>query len=424
MKKKCKCNSLMLLRMQRFGMIAVSIIIGMVIVLSSSCKAGGGKKQSQDSTIAVVYYCPMHPDVQQDHPGVCPKPECNGMKLVLKNPDDLLKAVLQPVSTSVLSQVNIINPVFKSMPIFTEATGYINYDNYSTWDVSSRYSGRIEKLFVKYNYQPVKKGEILFEVYSPDLITAQENLIYILKNSADDVGLLNAARQKLVLLQLTNEQIHQIESSGKIMHSIPVYSKYEGHIHELSDSNMPTGDLQKNPILGIREGMYIESGQALFNIVNPTKMIALLQIKSADIGKVKLKQKVSYYINGDSSMIMNGTIGFIEPMFNSNSKTLIARVDVKESEHMHKTGSLVDAKIYSDSLQTLWIPVTAVVDLGKNKIVWVSDDGFFKAKKVETGLLVGGMIEIADGLTEADKVAVEGHFLSDSESFIKLKSDE
>ena len=121
-----------------------------------------------------------------------------------------------------------------------------------------------------------------------------------------------------------------------------------------------------------------------------------------------------------------GIIGFtfIEPVFNVNSKSMMIRVNLNNQTHNHKVGSLVNAKIISDSLETLWVPITAVVDLGKDKIVWKWNDGHFKAKKIETGIKVNNWIEIADGLTEADQIASEAHFLSDSEGFIKLNDDD
>lgn len=419
----------MIRRKEIFELYVVSIIFGMAVILFSSCNETKDKSQIRMQAPVQDYYCPMHPSVHQNHPGKCPFPECHGMDLVL-NTGDSLAAVLKPVSSNVLSKINIINPVFRTFPVYTEAMGYVDYGDYSKWDIASRYSGRIEKLYVKYNYQPVKKGEILFEVYSPELVTAQENFLYVLKNAPEDSSLLNAARQKLKLLQLTNKQILQVETSGKILHSIAVYSEYSGHIHESGNSQMNGGsatmndNFQKNSLLSIKEGMYVESGKVLFSVFNPQKMIVKLQIKSDDIGKVKLKQEVSYYINNDSMMLMKGTIDFIEPQFSDNSKTLLARMNLKESEHMHKVGSFVNAKIYEDSLESLWIPISAVVDLGKNKIVWVLNNGYFIARKVETGMQSGQMIEIADGLTSADKIAAEAHFLSDSEGFIKISGDE
>lgn len=422
MKRKCRYD-----KPERPVKVWRGILSVLAFLLFYSCENDAGKTTTQTDTAKHIYYCPMHPDVQQDHPGVCPRPSCKGMPLVLKNENETLDAVLRPTSSNVLSKVKLFNPIYQSMPGYVDALGYLDYDNYGKFDISSRYSGRIEKLYVKYNYQPVKKGDILFEIYSPDLVTAQQNLLYVLKNSPDDTALLNAARQKLVLLQLTSDQISEIETSGKIKSAMPVYSKYDGHIHEMLDSQMSSGameNFQQSPLISVKEGMYVERGKVLFNVANPHQVVAVLNVKSADIGKVRLNQRVTFYLNNDTTMQMAGKVNFIEPVFRTDAKTLTVRVNVDNSRHNHKVGSLVNARIFSDSLETLWLPATAIVDLGMSKMVWVWRDGYFEARKVETGMRSGSMIEIADGVTESDQVAEEAHYLSDSEDFIKISDDE
>ncbi len=372
-----------------------------------------------------IYYCPMHPEVQQDHPGECPK--CGGMKLVSKDPANFLDVALKPTSSNIISKIHIIKPEYKKLPVVVSALGYIDYDINNKTDISSRYTGRIEKLYVKYNYQPIKKGDPIFDIYSPDLVTAQENLIYLLKTSPEENNLIDAARQKLKLLQLTDDQIKGIESSQKVKNSMTVFSKYDGHVHEMLGKEMEgqkMSDYAQTPLISVREGMYVERGMVLFNVVNPRQIVAMLKIKTADIGKVHKSQVVTFYLNNDSTAAMSGTIDFIEPVFNNKSKSMMVRVNINNGGHKHKVGSLVNAKIMSDSLETLWVPSSAIVDLGMNNIVWKWRDGHFKASKVETGIKVNSWVEIADGLTESDEIASEAHYLSDSEGFIKINEDD
>ena len=425
MKRKCKFN-----KIRRYSVFShwQGKVLSMGYILFSFFVLTSCEEQVKPTTDnqqpKLIYYCPMHTDVQRDHPGKCPKPECKGMELVLKEDGDDLELVVQPVSSVILSKIKVVNPIYASRAINIEASGYLDYDNYSKFDISSRYSGRIEKLHIKYNYQPIKKGDIVFEIYSPDLVTAQENLLYLLKGSPNEKELINAAREKLKLLQLTDEQIKQIETTGKVINAIPVFSKYTGHIHEMLDVKMDPDDHQTTSILSIKEGMYVDRGKILFNVADPQAVVAMLKIKSTDIEKIRMNEKVMLYINNDSTMKMSGKVDFIEPVYGNNSKTLMIRVNLDNMEHKHKIGSLVNAEIRSDSLKTLWIPTTAIVDLGKSKIVWVLENGSFKARIVETGVHSMEMTEISDGLTENDKIATEGHYLSDSESFIKTNNDE
>ncbi|MBI3510228.1 MAG: efflux RND transporter periplasmic adaptor subunit [Bacteroidetes bacterium] len=373
---------------------SLSCFCGLLLVFFFSCNTAEEKKQTGDSTN------------------------------ILKRRVVDFSSVLKPVSSSVLSNVKVISPMQETLPLIVDATGYIDYDNYSKWDISSRYSGRIEKLYIRYNYQHVNKGEMLFEIYSPDLVTAQENFVYALQNSAGDTALINSAREKLILLQFTSDQIREIESSRVVKNSLPVYSKFDGYVREIPMETNSMASYQQSPLLSVREGMYADRGQILFNVVNQQKFVAMLKIKSDDLGKIKLKQEVTFYIDNDSSMQMNGTVDFIDPVFNSDSKTLNIRVNVNNNKNMHKIGSLVNAKINSGNADGLWLPKSAVIDLGSEKIVWILKDGSFRSAKVETGQYSGGMVEIRSGLTGADQVAAEAHFLSDSEDFIKTPGDE
>lgn len=404
------------------------IFIGLMLLLLFSCREKKTNKTEISSMQSdSIYYCPMHPEIQQNHPGKCPKPECHGMPLVLKQLDGYLETALKPVSSNILSKIHIIQPEYKKLPVQVEALGYIDYDNVSKYDISSRYSGRIDKLYIKFNYQPIKKGDLVFDIYSPDLVTAQENLLYLLKTSPAENELINAAKQKLKLLQLTADQIEEIVTTKKIKTALPVFSKYDGHVHEMFDSKMTStemNDYETSPLLFVKEGMYVERGKILFNVVDPSKIVVMLKVKAADISKVHLGQKVIFFINSDTTMIMNGLVNFIEPVFSNASKTLMVRVNMDNKEHQRKIGSLVNATIISDSIKTLWVPSSALVDLGKSKIAWVQKGDSFKAVKVQTGVHSMGLVEITDGLIETDKIALEAHYLSDSEGFIKVDEDE
>lgn len=391
---------------------------------------------SQDTSI--TYYCPMHPEVVQNKPGKCPKPECMGMDLMIKMADTLLEKVLKPVNQSVLASIKTTKPVFQNVPLVVNANGFIDFDTREMNNVSSLYSGRIEKLYVKYAYQEVKKGQRLFDVYSPELVSAQQNLLYILNNDPNEKTLIESAKQKLVLLGFPNKLLNEVISTKTVITTVPVYSKYEGHIHPVEMQNpgmnsmgkVPKENIQANKELSIKEGMYVMMGQTLFNLVNSNKLAVILQIRTEDIAKVHKGMKMEMMME-ENGMTMSGKIDFVDPFFKEGAKTMTARVYIENlpaskvgTGYNHKVGSLVKAKIEGEDFESLWIPVTALVDLGKEKIVWKLENGNFIAKKVETGLFENGMVEIADGLTETSEIALEAHYLIDSEGFIKTNDEE
>ena len=395
-----------------------------------SCGENNSKVKSEiENPKSEIYYCPMHPDVVSNKPGKCPKPECKGMDLVLKTSDTLLERVLKPVNNSVLASVKTTKPVFKKMSLDVEADGTVDYDNRTQGSISSLYSGRIEKLYVRSNYQQVYKGQKVFEIYSPELVTAQENLIYILNNSAGEETLIESAKQKLKLLGFSDSMLSHLIKTKKVLMAVPVYSNYEGLVYvetekpKSSEGMMSSMSTENNSQLSVKEGKYVMMGETVFNLIDINRLAVILQIKQDDISKVSTGQKTEIQFDNDTNSV-KGKIDFIEPTFQEGKKSLSARVYIENKKHNHKIGSLVRAKIKGEEFEALWIPVSALMDLGKEKKVWLKKGGVFIAKKVEAGARAEGMIEISDGLTEESEIAIEAHYLTDSEGFIKTNEDE
>ena len=256
----------------------ISIALFIVAILISACN---NHKQataaSAQTNTDAKYTCPMHPQILEDHPGSCP---ICGMTLVKKSGQASegsgisLNTVLQPVNSSVISSVNAITPEQKEVPTSISAQGYLDFDTRTFNNIASRFSGRIERLYIKYAFQEIHKGQRIFDIYSPDMVTAQQDLIYLTKNSPQETGLINAARQKLLLLGMTQLQVNQVVKTGNAFYSLPVYSPYEGHVHDMPHSQMagaisepPPSDFANNLPLTIKEGMYVQQGQTLFNVV-------------------------------------------------------------------------------------------------------------------------------------------------------------
>jgi Cu(I)/Ag(I) efflux system membrane fusion protein len=428
MKKKFRLDSCMC-----FGGWSWFILLTLILfACNQQTKQIDGGQAEMMETKKEIYYCPMHPEIQQDHPGTCPKPECKGMPLVKKLSENILNAVLQPVNSSILSTIKTIHPQEKEMPISFDAQGFVDYDNRTKRDIASKYNGRIENLYIKYNYQYIAKGDVIFDIYSPDLNTAQENLLYLLNTDSKDKELIDAAKEKIKLLGFSDMQIDDLVQSKKVSSTIPVISKWDGHIHEMLDaeSNNVSSEkmnantsLQSTQELSVKEGMYVTRGQTIFNVVDPHQIVAMLQIRSEDIAKIKLNQVVELVLDVSPQLILKGKVNFIEPFLNPGSKTLLARVDINNDGHKFRVGTLFKAIIKDDAVEGLWVPAKSVIDLGTEKMVWLKKDGHFVAHKIEVGAMTKDWVEIYDGITKEDEIAIEAHYLSDSESFVKISDD-
>jgi len=342
-----------------------------------------------------------------------------------------MNTVLQPVNSSVISTVNAIVPKQKALQTTIQAEGYLDFDTRTFNNIAARFSGRIEKLYIKYAFQEIHKGQRIFDIYSPDMVTAQQDLIYLNRNSAQETSLVNAARQKLLLLGMSAAQVDKVVKTGKPFTSLPVYSPYDGHVHDVAHSQMPgntaarpeqnfTGNL---PLL-IKEGMYIEKGQAVFNVVNPHQLWAILKIDRSTVAGLKLNQPVKITSADMPGKTINGKVDFIEPFLQDGDKSTSIRVYIHNMDQALKVNSLVKATIQTGEVSALWIPRTALMDLGETKIVWLKNGQLFKARQVSTGIINGNEVQITKGLAMTDSLAENAQYLTDSESFIKTRDNE
>ncbi|MEO6733654.1 MAG: efflux RND transporter periplasmic adaptor subunit [Ferruginibacter sp.] len=390
-------------------------------------------QHQQPATNAPRYTCPMHPDIIRDKPGNCP---ICGMELVKKetgsilSTDSTLIALLNPTNEFVVSAIPVTTIQKKEEAIEIEALGNIGYDTRETGSISSRVAGRIEKLYVRYRYQKINKGQRIMDIYSPELLTAQQNLLFIIKNDPQNTSLIQASKDKLLLLGMSRQQLQQVIKFNKPSFAISVYSNYAGHIHEASTGgNMNAASTTMTDIsliteeLALKEGMYVQKGQAFFVVYNPGRAWAVLNIYGDNEGLVKKGNIVRIVPETAPGKDFRSAIHFIEPFYRSNSKTLTARVYFDNSKLNIPIGSQVRAVIFGNTKNANWLPKEAVLSLGMDKVVFHKSSSGFKAQKVSTGMVHKDDIQIISGLSAEDSVAVNAQYLMDSESLIKIKSE-
>lgn len=418
-------------------------MVVILLAVVSSCNKGRDHAEH-------TYTCPMHPTVISEKPGTCPV--C-GMDLVrkarpgeeLEITEDLAKLLKSPNET-VIASIKTITGEYKSMPVSTEALGIVTYDTRNIYTISTRIGGRLEKVLLKYSFQQVQKGQKVAEIYSPELQTAQRELLFLLENDSDNSSLIQSAKERLRLMGATDSQINELIQSKEPKNTFAIYSPYDGYViygnqqtpvapmaaqTSQSSGGMRDGMAGSSGTLNpapsgtstissddqlIREGGYVAAGQTLFRIVNPSALRVELNVASTLTGAVKKGDKV--VLDFGDQHADEGTIDFVQPFFNEGQEFLTVRVYTEHTDRLH-IGHLVKAVIESNAVEALWIPKDAVVHLGVDDIVFIKEKNVFQPKKVVTGIRTDNQVEIRQGLSSSDEIASNGQYLVDSESFIK-----
>ena len=408
----------------------LTLFVLLIIFSFASCTNMSEKQKDAVSNVD-TFTCAMHPQIIRTEPGNCP---ICGMKLVKKENANRevaqidLSTLLKPTNTYVISQIPVTTIEKNTKPIIIEALGRVDYDTRYVSSISAKVSGRIEKLYVKYRYEHIHKGHPVMDIYSPELVTAQQELLFLLKSAPDNTTLINAAKQKLLLLGLSNEQLQQVIQSGKVKQTVTVYSNHTGHIHEAinmeqNSSNMPTemSMTSQTEELPIKEGMYVEKGQTVFQVYNTDRSWILLNLFADKATLIKVGTPVTLVAETAPGKEFREKISFIEPFYRSGSKTITARIYFNNTQLQIPIGSQVKAKMQVMSNESYWLPRDAVLSLGLNNVVLIKQDAGFKVHALQTGITAGNEIQILSGLTPKDSVASNAQFLMDSESFIKTK---
>lgn len=425
----------------------VRIIAG-IFLLAGILSCNDKKDPHGKHTGKQVYTCPMHPQIVRDKPGKCP---ICGMDLVLKEAnneliiDSSIAALAKPVNRQVVADISIVKPESGTRIFSSEVQGVITYDSRSQTSISSRVSGRIERLPVKYNYQPVRKGQLIMEVYAADLTAAQRELLYISGNSPE---LLPAAKQRLQLMGMQPAQINQVLKTGEILYRVPIYSNSDGYILEqplaqqsAAPNVMPAASVTggdgmaamsgsgkvtppapaaptATPVL-LREGQYINAGQSLFTIYKASTLVAEFAFPPKLASRVHRGDKILFYPTDNQDKMQSGSIGLIEPVFRNGSNFSLARVYVKDQAL--RIGQLLNGNIAVVYRDGWWLPRKAVWRLGNQSIIFKKEKGVFVPMKVETGIEDNNLVQVITNIGDWE-VASNAYYLVDSESFIKSEN--
>jgi len=421
----------------------ISIMLFLLLVsVFSSCN----NKQSEQGHENHVqdegdYICSMRCEGEKTYPQPGNCPVC---KMKLQLVEEELVQTVSP-NKQVLSRQATVKLQTASEAQSIKAQGFIDYDRNRNQNVSARFGGRIEKLFVKYNLQFVNKGDKILELYSPELNTIQEQHLFLLKTETGKT-LIEQSREKLKLLGITEQQISALENKGTFTQYIAVYSPASGYILFNSDEQTNTGsqatqqtsmssmsmnantsDAKTSGSAGvqIREGMYVNKGETLFSVNDLQTVWAIISVPSQYHSSVQPNKQINIVSELFPAQILTGKILLMEKTFEEKQQRFVrVRVELYNPKAALKLNSLVTAEFPLETKTGFQIPSSAVYRTGMNAFVWVktgttkNGTGIFELRKVVTGVVSNGTTTIVSGFAPDEEIALHAGALTDSETFL------
>jgi len=307
------------------------------------------------------------------------------------------KQILANVSTFKIKNERLVKEL--------SAYSYMDFVEQNRKTIPAKFNGRIEKLFVDKTGDYIKKGQPLFEIYSPDLVQAQNDYLIALSNNKNqNSSITEASKKKLELFGLTSNQIDDLKNSGNIELSLTYFSPVSGTVIEKK----------------VQEGMYVNEGTAIYEVADLSTLWNIAEVNESDISTIKVGNKVKLRLKAYPGEEFMGRVTFIYPVVNQQTRTVKIRSEFSSQNSKLKPQMYGETIFSVDAGNGLLIPADAVIFSGNRNVAWIkSADGMFEARKLQLGLKFWDKFQVISGLNEGDEVAASGGFLIDSESQLK-----
>jgi Cu(I)/Ag(I) efflux system membrane fusion protein len=405
--------------------VLVILIVGFAIYYFATKSGNNSKSLAQNA----VYTCSMHPQIIRDKPGNCP---ICGMTLVKKTiqnqaiESNSIDALLRPTDNFIVGDFQTTTAKDTTISSEVNLPGLVAYDPNSSVNIAARISGRIEKMYVNYKYQKVSKGQKLFDLYSPELLTEQQNFIYLVSNDSENTSIIKASKQKLLLYGMTNNQISTLASVKRANPVISIYSPASGIIQGTESMTKSTNVTMQNSgatteALTVKEGDYIKKSEIVFKLVNTDKVWGVFNVLQGYNSLIKINQSINIFSELNENESIAAKVNFIETQFSATDKSNRIRVYLNNNTLKLPIGLRLQGVVKTNPTQGTWIQKQALVSIGNKKIVFLKLDNGFRVREIKTGIEVNDFVQIINGISVKDTLAKNAQYLIDSESFIKTE---
>ena len=380
---------------------------------SENTKSTAGKAY----TNIAYYHCGMHPQIISDKPGKCP---ICGMNLtpVYKtngnNHDGII--TIDPAMVQNIG-VKTEKVLRRKLTHTIRTTGIVDYDEEKQTVITTKFSGYIEKLYVDYTGRSVEKGQALFEIYSPDLVAAQQEYLQAIhygktmkqaNDSSVSTGasdLVQSSRKKLMYWDISEGQIKELERTGNAKKTLTIYSPFSGVVIEKD----------------IYEGMQVQAGMNLLKLADISQMWVYADVYENELTWIKEGENTTISLPSLPGKTIQAKVSYIYPFIQDQTRTAKVRIAFSNDKQALKKDMYVTVNIVPTvTIDAVAVPEQSVIHSGSRNIIVLSlGDGKFKSVDVTLGVLSNGYYQVIQGVNEGDAIVTSSQFLIDSESNLK-----
>ncbi len=395
-----------------------AIITGITLVIGLFFGAvffGGSEESHSEHNLEInanaeetIYTCSMHPQIKQNEPGLCPICAMDLVPITALHVegDDIDPNEIQ-MTESAMKLADVQTAIVKrGIPEKSvHLLGKVKADERNIAELTARFGGRIEKLFVNYTGQNVKKGQKLGIIYSPDLITAQRELLEAIKYKESNPSFYKASRSKLKLWDLTNDQIDDIEANGEPKLYFDILSPISGTVTKRH----------------VATGSYVKEGSALFELIDLSRVWVMFDAYESDLPWIKTGDKINFTLQSMPGKSYAGKVSYIDPFINAYTRIAQVRVEIVNKDKAFKlemfANGILESNIAKNSNELL-IPKSAILWTGKRAVVYVKIPNrktpSFLYREIILGPEAGNFYVVAEGLSEGEIIATNGVFKIDA----------
>ena len=393
------------------GLLAIGLLLGWLFFGSSSNKEAA-HNHNEIAETNKTWTCSMHPQIMQPEPGSCP---ICGMDLIpAASGADGLSADQFKLTKNAMALANVQTSIVGNTKLdgnSIKLSGKIVENEEANAVQVSYFSGRIERLNINFTGEEIRSGQLLATIYAPELVAAQQELLTAASLKESQPSLYKAVRNKLKLWKLSENQIDQIETSGKVKENFPVYATVSGTVSEKL----------------VEQGDYIKQGQPLLKVTNLNTVWANFDVYENQINFFRKGQEVLISTNAYPDKEFKGKVSFIDPILNSRTRTVKLRVVLNNSKNNFKPGMFIEGKINQingTKKQEFSIPSSSVLWTGKRSVVYIKtnkDEPIFEMREVTLGNSTGDTYEVLKGLIIGDEIVTNGTFTIDAAAQLQGK---